>query len=123
MEGGNRTADLLIAFQGITRLIRHVILEFIARQLKAANEPYDYRFKRHAVVRVTMAPKYWIGATKNLKISDGTMRLEGFLNQLSLLLHGVEKPYLINVRRVHNRFPSLFSAPTRAVRGGRTGVT
>ena len=73
----------LLTFRGITRLARHVIMEFVGRQPKVAREPYDYRPERYGIVSLPMAPQYWIGRSENLALSDGIKRLEGFLTQLS----------------------------------------
>ena len=72
----------LLTLQGLSRLARHVITEFIARQPKVETEKYDYSNERLGIVRVPLAPQYWIGKAGNLKPSSGRKRLESFLQQV-----------------------------------------
>ena len=73
----------MLTFQGLTRLVRHVITEFIRQQPKVKSEVYNYRAERHGIVEVRLAPKYWIGRTEGLSVSSGRSRLEGFLSQIA----------------------------------------
>ena len=73
----------LLTFQGISRLARHVILEFVDRQPKLEVEQYDYSEERYGIVRMPLSPQYWVGEAKNITLNVGTKRLEGFLSQLS----------------------------------------
>ena len=58
--------DVLLTFQGLARLARHVITTFIQRQPKAAREEYDYSQERAGILEAEMAPKYWIGDVAGL---------------------------------------------------------
>ena len=73
----------LLTFQGISRLARHVILEFVDRQPKLEVEQYDYSGERYGIVRMPLSPQYWVGDAKNITLNVGAKRLEGFLSQLS----------------------------------------
>ncbi len=72
----------MLTFQGLTRLARHVITEFIRRQPKVDKEPYDYSSELAGIVQVPLAPQYWIHHIDDLTVSSGQMRLEGFLIQV-----------------------------------------
>tara|TARA_B100000315_G_scaffold260898_1_gene327005 strand:- start:11778 stop:13466 length:1689 start_codon:yes stop_codon:yes gene_type:complete len=71
-----------LTIQGLSRLARHVITEFIMRQPNVETETYDYSLERAGIVQMPMAPKYWVGRP-NLYQGAGSMKLEGFLSQLS----------------------------------------
>ena len=73
--------DVLLTFQGLARLARHVITTFIQRQPKVAREEYDYSQERVGILQMQMAPKYWIGEATGLDRDSGRERLEGFLQQ------------------------------------------
>ena len=75
--------DVLLTFQGLARLARHVITTFIQRQPKAAREEYDYSQERAGILQMQMAPQYWIGDITDLDRDSGRERLEGFLKQVS----------------------------------------
>ena len=106
----------LLTFQGITRLARHVILEFVARQPKVAKESYDYRLERDGIVQVQIDPKYWIGDTKSLQLSDGNKRLEGFLNQVSSYFRGVENATVTDLRPALLKAEKIFSSSSEKKR-------
>ena len=73
--------DVLLTFQGLARLARHVITTFIQRQPKVEREEYDYSQERAGILQMQMAPQYWIGDITDLDRDSGRERLEGFLQQ------------------------------------------
>ena len=78
----------MLTLQGITRLTRHVITQFIAQQPKVKTEVYDYRSERSGIVTVQLAAEYWVGRVDNLTVTSGKRRLEGFLLQVGSYLAG-----------------------------------
>ncbi len=74
----HRTA---VTFQGIYRVARSVILEFIQRQPSIEKEPYNYSFETGGVIRARMGAVYWmrpeIVTSKNCKLL-----FEGFLETI-----------------------------------------
>ena len=58
----------MLTFQGLTRLVRHVITEFVKQQPKVESEIYDYGRERAGIVQVPLAPQYWIGRTEGLAV-------------------------------------------------------
>lgn len=49
-----------LTLEGLARVARHVILEFVARQPKCETEHYDFRLERFGIMSAEMAPQYWI---------------------------------------------------------------
>ena len=78
--------ETMLTFQGMSRLARHVITEYIARQPKVDTEDYDYRPERAGIVTAPLAPKYWVGRVENLNVSSGQRQLEGFLCQVGAVV-------------------------------------
>ncbi len=76
----------LLTIQGMARLARHVIMEFVAREPKVEIEVYDYSMERAGIVYLPPAPQHWIGNATNLDRATGRQRLEGFLNQVAVSL-------------------------------------
>ncbi|WP_220746693.1 hypothetical protein, partial [Shewanella colwelliana] len=74
------------SLQGLCRLARHAITEFVFKQPTVESEVYDYRLERSGIVMAPMAPQYWVGNADNINRDSGAKRLEGFLQQLSLHL-------------------------------------
>lgn len=79
-----RTTHLTL--QGLSRLMRSVIIEFVMRQPSVEHEPYDYHLERTGVIQVRLAPEYWIWRTDGDIKMHGRDKLEGFLEQLALCL-------------------------------------
>lgn len=75
-----------LTFQGLSRLMRNVIIEFVQKQPTVQREPYNYAFERSGVVRMKMAAQYWVGSTDGDIKTHGRDKLEGFLQQLASLL-------------------------------------
>lgn len=75
-----------LTLQGLSRLMRSVIIEFVVRQPTVLHEPYNYHLERSGVVQVRMAPQYWVGRAEGDITKAGRDKLEGFLQQLASCL-------------------------------------
>lgn len=76
-----RTTHLTL--QGLSRLMRSMLIEFVMRQPTVQHEPYNYHLERSGVVQVRMAPQYWVGRAEGDISKAGRNKLEGFLEQLA----------------------------------------
>ncbi|MCO3309399.1 hypothetical protein FA202_04920 [Pseudomonas aeruginosa] len=72
-----------LTLQGLSRLMREVIIEFVMRQPTVKHEPYNYSLERSGVVQLRMAPQYWVGHAVGDIAKSGRDKLEGFLQQLA----------------------------------------
>lgn len=72
-----------LTFQGLARLAREVIWEFVNRRPKVDAEIYDYSLERHGVIQAQLAPEYWIGRPEGVTTDKGRMWFEGFLQQFA----------------------------------------
>jgi hypothetical protein len=73
----------LFTLEGLSRLARHIILEFVKRQPKVETEVYDYTRERFGIVQAEFAPEYWIGRPETLQPERGRKHLEAFLEQFA----------------------------------------
>jgi hypothetical protein len=73
----------LLTIEGLSRVARVVICQFVARQPKVEKEVYDYSLERHGVIRAQLAPQYWIGEPRLLTPDKGRQWLEAFLHQFA----------------------------------------
>lgn len=89
-----------LTLQGLSRLMRSVIIEFVRRQPSVEREPYNYRLERSGVVRARLAPRYWVGRTEGDTTERGRDKLEGFLQQLASCLLKEPKAALTDLRPV-----------------------
>ena len=92
--------NTMLTFQGISRLARHLIMEFVRGQPKVASESYDYRAERSGIIASPLAPEYWIGKVESLTANSGRVRLEGFLAQVMARLRDPESPNITDLRDV-----------------------
>ncbi|MCK9812842.1 hypothetical protein M1B35_01420 [Pseudomonas sp. MAFF 302046] len=70
-----------LTLQGLSRLMRNVIIEFVKSQPSLEREKHDYVLERTGVIQLEMAPQYWIANADGDVISAGRRKLEGFLEQ------------------------------------------
>ncbi|HUE79129.1 MAG TPA: hypothetical protein VMN38_05815 [Sphingomicrobium sp.] len=87
----------VLTFQGLARLTRHVIREFVARGHKVDKEPYDYRREEAGIRFVEMAPQYWVWQPLR-HASEARRRLEGHLSQLANVLTNAPDAALTDLR-------------------------
>ena len=87
----------LLTFQGLSRLARSVILEFIERQVVVKSEPYNYLHEIPGVQRARLAPEMWITNPESVSIDSGPYYLEGYLLLLRKLYISGGKDKLLNI--------------------------
>jgi hypothetical protein len=88
-----------LTIQGLSRLARHIITEFIQRQVTVDKEVYDYRLERSGIVQMKMAPQYWVGKTE-IYHGSGSKKLEGFLSQLATYMSGTKDAVVTDLREL-----------------------
>ncbi len=78
-----------LTIQGLSRLAKHVITEFVQRQVTVDKEEYDYSLEKYGIIQAKMAPEYWVGKSV-LYYGSGSQKLEGFLSQIAVLMSGIK---------------------------------
>lgn len=105
-----------LTLQGLARLMRNAIMEFVYRQPTVDAEPYDYRLEREGVVQMRLAPQYWVGgAGGNLQVA-GRNKLEGFLEQLSLWMLKEPDAIVTDLRPVFTTVMDMLPTMERRLR-------
>ena len=94
----NRTTHLTL--QGLSRLMRSVIIEFVVRQPSVEREPYNYHMERSGIIQLRMAPQYWVGRAEGDITKAGRDKLEGFLQQLASCLLRLPDAVVTDLRPV-----------------------
>lgn len=90
-----------LTLQGLSRLMRNVIIKFVASQPSLDREPYPrYSLERTNIIQLRMAPQYWVGNAEGDLLSAGRSKLEGFLEQLVPCQLGEEGAVLTDLRPV-----------------------
>ena len=91
--------------QGLSRLARHVITQFIMQQPTVAQEPYNYSLERSNVMQVMLAPQYWIGRV-DFSRGSGVKRLEGFLDLYANILERAPNDPITDLTDLLTKFES-----------------
>lgn len=87
----------VLTFQGLARLTRHVIRQFIARGRSVETEVYSYQREEAGIRMVEMAPQYWVWRPLR-RAADARQRLEGHLSQLAGVLSKAPDAALTDIR-------------------------
>lgn len=72
-----------LSFAGLSRLARHIIMQFIARGRTVERETFNYRHELPGVVTVRLSPEYWVAATGGFNHRTASERLAAFLEQIT----------------------------------------
>jgi hypothetical protein len=80
-----RTVDhrTALTFQGMARVARTVILEFVSSQATVETEPYDYTHEIPNISRGLWAPQVWMNSPDSVQEANARAWFEGFLEQVS----------------------------------------
>jgi hypothetical protein len=72
-----------LTFAGLSRLARHVIMQFVARGPKVEREEFNYRAAFPNIVRLPLAPQYWIGNPAAFTVESAQLFVTAFLGQIA----------------------------------------
>jgi hypothetical protein len=72
-----------LTIEGLSRIARKVILEFVARRPKCEMERYDYRLERYGIASAELASQYWIWRPESLIKGQCRKILSALLSQLA----------------------------------------
>ena len=88
-----------LTIQGLSRLARHIITEFVQRQVTVDKEAYDYSLERSGIVQMKLAPQYWVGKTE-IYHGSGHQKLKGFLSQIASRMAGNNDAVITDLREL-----------------------
>lgn len=72
-----------LTFEGLARLSRHVIFQFVERAPKVEREPFDWFSALPNLLRMPLAVQHWIGDSGQYKARTARLWLQGLLAQAS----------------------------------------
>ena len=108
----------VLSLEGLNRLCRHVIRRYVERAPTEHDGTFDYRKALPGILRMQLAPEYWIWQADRVDAGDGPALLNGFLEVLLPVLRGESSQLPVDLRdvleRIENRLPKEASAPKRA---------
>ncbi len=100
-----------LTLHGLARVARHVIMDFIRIAPKVEHETFDYTSDYPNLLRMSLAPEYWIHNADTYSLQTSRAVLNGFLSQVSAgKLDPTRK--ITDIRAVQRKIESLL--PTLA---------
>ena len=106
----------MLTLQGISRLMRHVIITFVHRQPVVEAEPYRYLLEMAGVAQARLDPSFWVAFSEGDISVAGRDKLEGFLAQLAGVLMGAAGAAITDISEVLEKFsngPAMKAAERR----------
>lgn len=97
----------VLSLEGLSRLCRHVIRQFVDRAPTDLDTSFNYREALPGIVRMQLAPQYWIFQADGLRMERGPAVLDGFLELLLPLLRGDDNVLPVNMTDVLERIEAL----------------
>lgn len=88
---------LMFTFQGLFRLVRAVIMEFVRRADKISHEPCSYEYDNPGVLRISLCPSMWIYAPIHLTAETCPQFFEGLVGLISQALEEFPHKPLMNL--------------------------
>lgn len=90
----------ILTIQGLTRLARAVIKEFIRKQKKVEHEPCDYNIDNPNIARMKLCPSTWITRADGIGKDTCSMYFSGFVTLLDDFFYKYPAGTLYDVKNV-----------------------
>lgn len=97
-----------LTVEGLARVARQVIFEFVARQPKCEAETYDYSLERYGIITAEMAPQYWIWQPEGLVKGRCRKYLSALLDQVAARLQSNQP--VVDIRQVTAKIEDTLAA-------------
>ncbi|MBH3406664.1 hypothetical protein I5P86_16510 [Pseudomonas glycinae] len=91
---------LILTMQGLTRLVRSVIKEFVYKQEKIDREPCDYNMENPNIARIRLCPSTWITRVDGLGKDSFNLYFINYVELLDGFLRNYPDGKLYDVRGV-----------------------
>lgn len=88
----------MLSLEGLNRLARHVIGNYVARAPTDLDTSFDYRDRLPGVLRMQLAVQYWLGNPAGISQSTAAVVLEGLVEVLVDVLAGRDGAALPDMR-------------------------
>lgn len=67
----------ILTIAGLWRLVRHVVRRFVAEAPQVEAEPWDYRAALPGIMRMQLAPQYWLSWPQTFDVDSAEMWFDG----------------------------------------------
>lgn len=94
---------VVLSLEGLARLARHVVRQFVSRARKGVDPGFQYRSALPGIVRVRVAPQHWIFQADGFGPTSAPGYLNGMLDVLIEGLSGRSEAGLVDMSAVLDR--------------------
>ncbi|MBW8880216.1 MAG: hypothetical protein JF615_01980 [Asticcacaulis sp.] len=98
---------IALTVQGLARLARTLILQFVQDAPKLATEDYAYSLDLPGVVEIELAPQYWVWRHESFETSHARMKLGGVLDLHASLLLKEDGAALVDIFELLRKYQTL----------------
>jgi hypothetical protein len=99
--------DTLLGLEGLARLSRHVIRNFVARAPKGVTEDFNYRSALPGIIHGRWASQYWIHNASGFDHKSAPDYLEGMLSFLIEGMSGRSEAGLVDMKSVLDKIEAI----------------
>jgi hypothetical protein len=103
-----------LTFEGLARVARSVILEFVRRAPRTAREKHDYQSDFPNVLKMQLAPSMWIHNPAPLSVDSAYVYLNGFLQDVSYQLLNPDSP-VTDIQKVTEKIERILPSLAKPV--------
>lgn len=103
----------VLSLEGLNRLCRHVIRAFVDGAPTDLDTSFNYRERLPGIVRMQLAPQYWIGQAEGLTLSRAPQVLEGFIELLLGTMADPSHPQVVDMTAVLEKIEGTLPATTQ----------
>jgi hypothetical protein len=107
---------LMLSLEGLTRLARHVVRSYVATAPTGIDRNFDWRGSLPGIVKMQMAPQYWIHAARGFRPETAATYFGGFLENLLAVRSGEEpgvSPMDSVLARIEELAPETADSPAK----------
>jgi hypothetical protein len=106
----------VLSLEGLNRLCRHVIRRYVERASTDLDGAFNYRTALPGIVRMPLAPQYWIAQAGGLLVDRAPAVFHGFLEVLLPLLRGDSKELPVDMTDVLERVEKVLPGEASAAK-------
>lgn len=96
-----------LTFEGLARLARHVIIQFVTRAPKVEHETFQWRAALPNIIPMQMSQEYWIGNPEGYSPEAARFWLRSFLEQIVPVLRRTQGAKITDLSRILDKIETM----------------
>lgn len=108
--------NVYFTLQGLSKIARNSIIEYIKKLPKIEKESYNYALERSNVVVANLSPEYWVGSVFDGFINHGQKKLSGLIEIVSDICTKTENTLLPDIKNLTEELKPKLTSLIKAQR-------